>query len=233
MPDVLANPIVLILLGAVISLVTSVVVTGFQARLLRRNEVREASRASARRLTSTFIAERDSSDTTDGFLAEAEMTVMSMTERKTRERLTSILRLLRERAMPELEELSGVRADRARLLLCEHALEVLGAHLRSERLPETPAEVKQMLRVEEEALNIRSGDKALPVAPAEPITKSQVTPRPRHTGAKAPSASAASGTSGTSRKNTKTTGRTTAKSAAKTTAATDEQPGKDSAFWDD
>lgn len=223
MPDVLENPILLILLGAVISLVTSVVVTGVQARLLRRNDVREASRASARRLTSAFITERDSADSADGFLAEAEITVMSMTDRKTRERLTAVLRLLRERALPELEELSGVKAERARRLLCEHALEVLGAHLRSERLPEMPGEVKQMLRVEEEALSIRSGEKARPVAPAEPITKSQVTARPRHTGSKP------GGT--TARKTTKAAGRSTAKAGAK---AEEKEPAKEeSAFWDD
>ncbi|CAL9480823.1 hypothetical protein SUDANB121_03049 [Nocardiopsis dassonvillei] len=221
MPDALENPILLILLGALISLVTSVVVTGVQARLLRRNDVREASRASARRLTSAFIAERDSADPADGFLAEAEITVMSMTDRKTRERLTAVLRLLRERALPELEELSGVRAERARRLLSEHALEVLGSHLRSERLPEVPPEVKQMLRVEEEALSIRSGEKPRPVAPAEPITKSQVAPRPRHTGSR---------TGGTAaRKTTKATGRGTAKSAPK-----EEETAKEGgAFWDD
>ncbi|MFY7064894.1 hypothetical protein ACOQFV_03440 [Nocardiopsis changdeensis] len=224
MPDALENPIVLILIGAAISLAASVAVTGLQARLLRRNDVREASRASARRLTSVFIGERDSADSADGFLTEAEITVMSMTDRKTRERLAAVLRLLRERAMPELEELSGVRADRARRLLCEHALEVLGAHLRSERLPEVPGEVKQMLRVEEEALSIRSGDKPRPpAAPAEPITKSQVTARPRHTGSKASGGTAA-------RKTTKATGRSTAKAGAKT----EEAPAKeDSAFWDD
>ncbi|MFD6095491.1 hypothetical protein ACFVWN_04360 [Nocardiopsis flavescens] len=223
MPALLENPILLILIGAVISLATSVVVTGVQARLLRRNDVREASRASARRLTSAFISERDSDDSADGFLAEAEITVMSMTDRKTRERLASVLRLLRERALPELEELSGVKAERARRLLSEHALEVLGAHLRSERLPEVPGDVKQMLRVEEEALSIRSGDKPRPAVPSEPITKSQVTARPRHTGTKA-----SGGT--TARKTTKATGRGTAKSGAKA----EEQPAKEgSAFWDD
>ncbi len=95
MPDALENPIVLILIGAAISLVASVAVTGLQARLLRRNDVREASRASARRLTSVFIGERDSADSADGFLTEAEITVMSMTDRKTRERLAAVLRLLR------------------------------------------------------------------------------------------------------------------------------------------
>ena len=222
MPDALENPIVLILIGAAISLAASVAVTGVQARLLRRNDVREASRASARRLTSVFITERDTADTADGFLAEAEITIMSMTDRKTRERLASVLRLLRERTLPELEELSGVKADRARRLLCEHALEVLGTHLRSERLPEIPGEVKQMLRVEEEALSIRSGEKPRPpAAPAEPVAKSRVTARPRHTTGKAPGGT-------TARKAAKAAGRNTAKAEAEGQASQES-----SAFWDD
>jgi hypothetical protein len=218
------NPLVLILLGAGISLVTSVVVTAVQARLVRRDAIRTSSRASARTLTSAFIAERDSVDGGDSFLAEAELTVMSMTDRKTRDRLRDVIRLLRERALPEIEELSGVRAERSRQLLCDHALEVLGAHLRSEKLPEVPATVRKMLSVEEEALSIHSGETP---RPAEPITKSAVTPRPRHTGAK-PATPA--------RKPAKSAAKTPAKPAAKggrPSSATAEEPAKESAFWDD
>lgn len=220
----LENPLALILLGAGISLVTSVVVTAVQARLIRRDGIRTSSRASARTLTSAFIAERDSVDGRESFLAEAELTVMSMTDRKTRDRLRDVIRLLRERALPEIEELSGVRSERARQLLCDHALEVLGAHLRSEKLPEVPAPVRKMLSVEEEALSIHSGEAP---RPAEPITKSAVTPRPRHTGAK-PAAPA--------RKPAKSTAKTPAKPAAKggrSTSAAAEEPAKESAFWDD
>ncbi|WP_040685054.1 hypothetical protein [Nocardiopsis halotolerans] len=221
----LENPLVLILLGAGISLVTSVVVTGVQARLIRRDGIRTSSRASARTLTSAFIAERDSDSNRESFLAEAELTVMSMTDRKTRDRLRDVIRLLRERALPEVEELSGVRSERARQLLCDHALEVLGAHLRSERLPEVPAPVRKMLSVEEEALSIHSGETP---RPSEPIAKSAVTARPRHTGAKTPAPA---------RKTTKgSTSRTPAKPAAKggrSSAGSEETKEKESAFWDD
>ncbi|WDZ90881.1 hypothetical protein [Nocardiopsis sp. HUAS JQ3] len=218
------NPLVLILLGAGISLVTSVVVTAVQARLVRRDSIRTSSRASARTLTSAFIAERDSVDGGDSFLAEAELTVMSMTDRKTRDRLRDVIRLLRERALPEIEELSGVRSERSRQLLCDHALEVLGAHLRSEKLPEVPAAVRKMLSVEEEALSIHSGETP---RPAEPIAKSAVTPRPRHTGAKTPAPA---------RKPAKSAAKTPAKPAAKggrSSSAAAEEPAKESAFWDD
>nr|WP_159941739.1 MULTISPECIES: hypothetical protein [unclassified Nocardiopsis] len=227
----LDNPLLLILLGAGISLVTSVVVTALQARLVRRDGLRASSRASARTLTSAFIAERDSGDSQESFLAEAELTVMSMTDRKTRERLRDVIRLLRERNLPEIEELSGVRAARARQLLCDHALEVLGAHLRSERLPEVPAPVRKMLSVEEEALSIHSGETPKPTEAAEPIAKSAVTPRPRHTGG--------TRTASSTRKTAKAaTGKAAAKPAAKggrssAADAEEEDPPKESAFWDD
>lgn len=213
------NALVLILLGAAISLVTSVVVTGLQARHLRRDEVRAASRASARSLTGAFIAERDSGDDKENYLADAELTVMTMTDRKTRERLRDLVRLLRERTFPEIEELSGVRAERARQLLCEHALEVLGAHMRSERLPDVPPHIRKMLSIEEEALSIRSGEAP---RPAEPVAKSSVASRPRHTGSKAGSSS--------QRKGAKSTAKG---SSSRSTTATEEEPKKESAFWDD
>lgn len=231
MPDVLENPVALILLGAAISLVTSVAVTGFQARLLRRSDVRNSSRSSARSLTSAFIAERDSDGNGESFLAEAEMTVMTMTDRKTRDRLRDVIRLLRERSLPEVEELSGVKADRARRLLCDHALEVLGAHLRSERIPELSADIRRMLSVEEEALSIRSGEAPKPDGS---IPKGAVTPRPRHTGTKAGSTGS---TGGTARKTTKSSSpRTASKTTAKnsrSSATAEDKPEKESAFWDD
>jgi hypothetical protein len=227
------NPILLILLGAAISLVTSVVVTAVQARIIRRGDIRASSRSSARSLTSAFIAERDAADSRESFLAEAELTVMSMTDRKTRDRLRDTIRLLRERTLPEVEELGGIKAERARQLLCDHALEVLGAHLRSERLPEVPAPIRKMLAIEEEALSIHAGEAP---RPDTAIAKSAVTPRPRHTPAK-PAATPAPAPAST-RKTTKSGTKATAKPAAKggrtgTATAEEEEEGKPSAFWDD
>lgn len=212
-----------LLVGAGIALVTSVVVTAIQSRQIRRTDTRAASRTSARTLMSAFISERDSDGQGENFLNEAEMTVMAMTDRKTRDRLRDLIRLLRERCLPEVEELSGVKADRARRLLCDHALEVLGAHLRNERLPEVPSTVQRMLSIEEEALRMRSGE---PSVPSEPITKSPVTERPRHTGGKG------SGTGTARRKgSTKTSGKSSTKTSAKAPAPEPET--EKSAFWDD
>ncbi|MFE3458034.1 hypothetical protein ACFXKD_10850 [Nocardiopsis aegyptia] len=221
------NPILLILLGAGISLATSVIVTAVQARIIRRGDIRASSRSSARSLTSAFIAERDADDSRESFLAEAELTVMSMTDRKTRDRLRDTIRLLRERTLPEVEELGGIKAERARQVLCDHALEVLGAHLRSERLPETPPQIRKMLSIEEEALSIHSGEAP---RPNPPIAKSAVTSRPRHTPAKTTPAPA--------RKSTKSGAKTAAKPAAKggrtgTGTATADEDEKPSGFWDD
>ncbi|MEV2278130.1 hypothetical protein AB0I72_21340 [Nocardiopsis sp. NPDC049922] len=216
------NPLLLILLGAGISLVTSVVVTAVQARLIRRDGVRNASRASARSLTSAFIAERDTQDPNQSFLAEAELTVMAMTDRKTRDRLRDVIRLLRERELPEIEELSGVKSARARQMLCDHALEVLGAHLRAERLPEVPAQIRKMLSVEEEALSIHAGETP---KPSEPIAKAQVTARPRHsTTGKATTRKTAKGGA---------KGGTGARSAKGGGAAADTEAESESAFWND
>lgn len=217
------NPIVLILLGATISLVTSVVVTALHARQIRRAELRSGTRASARNLTSAFIAEREGSSDKTEFLSEAELTVMSMTDRKTRERLTAVVRLMREHDLPEVEQLSGVGSATAKRVLCDHALDVLGAHLRADRLPEVPSVMRKMLSVEEEALSIHSGEK--PKAGA-PIEKSSVTSRPRHTGSTTKSTGTRKPTKTT--KTTKST-KSTAKSADRPTA-TEE---KESTFWDD
>lgn len=212
-----------LLVGAGIALVTNVVVTAIQSRQIRRTDTRAASRTSARTLMSAFISERDSDGQGENFLNEAEMTVMAMTDRKTRDRLRDLIRLLRERCLPEVEELSGVKAARARRLLCDHALEVLGAHLRNERLPEVPSTVQRMLSIEEEALRMRSGE---PSVPSEPITKSPVTERPRHTGGKG------SGTGTARRKgSTKTSGKSSTKTSAKAPAPEPET--EKSAFWDD
>ncbi|GHD25060.1 hypothetical protein GCM10007147_21910 [Nocardiopsis kunsanensis] len=213
-----------LLVGAGIALVTSVVVTAIQSRQIRRTDTRAASRTSARSLMSAFISERESDGQGEHFLSEAEMTVMAMTDRKTRDRLRDLIRLLRERSLPEVEELSGVDSDRARRLLCDHALEVLGAHLRNERLPEVSSTVQKMLSIEEEALRMRSGE-AVP-APSKPIDKSSVTERPRHTGGKGSDTGAA-----TRRKGSGKTSGKSSKTSAKTPAT--EPRTEKSAFWDD
>ncbi|MEU3231075.1 hypothetical protein [Nocardiopsis alba] len=228
--DFFENPVVLVLLGAGVSLVTSVVVTALHARQIRRAELRTATRAAARTLTSAFIAERDGHGDKTEFLREAELTVMSMTDRRTRERLADVVRLLREHELPEVEQLSGVGAATAKRLLCDHALEVLGSHLRAERLPEVPALMRKMLSVEEEALSIHSGESA--PRPSEPIEKSSVTPRPRHTGG----GTTAKGTG--ARKSTKTTKsatpKVTGKSGRSASAPAEKRDAeKESAFWDD
>lgn len=213
-----------LLVGAGISLATSVVVTALQSRQIRRTDTRAASRTSARNLMSAFISERDSDGQGENFLSEAEMTVMAMTDRKIRDRLRDLIRLLRERSLPEVEELSGVESDRARRLLCDHALEVLGAHLRNERLPEIPSTVQKMLSIEEEALRMRSGEVSVP---SEPINKSSVTARPRHTGSKGSD----TGTASRRKSSGKTSGKGSAKTSAKSPAT--ESKTEKSAFWDD
>ena len=216
------NPIALILLGAGISLVTSAVVTALHARQIRRTELRAGTRASARNLTSAFITERETNGDKTEFLSEAELTVMSMTDRKTRERLTDVVRLLREHDLPEVEQLSGVGAATAKRVLCDHALDVLGAHLRADRLPEVPTVMRKMLSVEEEALSIHSGEKP---KVDTPIEKSSVTPRPRHTGS--------GKTTGTRKPAAKTakSGKPTTKSAGRSTPTGEKE--KESTFWDD
>lgn len=228
--DILDNTVVLVLLGAGISLVTSVVVTTLHARQIRRAELRSGTRNSARNLTSAFIAERDGDGDKAEFLRDAELTVMSMTDRKTRERLTAVVRLLREHELPEVEQLSGVSSATSKRILCDHALDVLGAHLRADRLPEIPAEMRKMLSVEEEALSIHAGDAPKPIAPIE---KSSVTARPRHTG------SATAKSTPTPRKTTTKTPKSgtkpTGKSGRASAPATEEKEEKEreSAFWDD
>lgn len=230
--QLLENPAVLVVIGAAISLVTSAVVTALHARQIRRAELRTGTRTSARNLTSAFIAERDGTADGADFLREAELTVMSMTDRKARERLSGVVRLLREHDLPEVEQLSGVSAATSKRVLCDHALDVLGAHLRADRLPEVPAVMRKMLSVEEEALSIHSGE--APKKPSAPIEKSSVTARPRHTGT-AKSTAGTSVTGGTARKTTKST-KTAAKPAGKSggrTTTAEEDPKKESAFWDD
>ncbi|MEU3307753.1 hypothetical protein ACWGSK_16405 [Nocardiopsis sp. NPDC055551] len=223
--DILENPAVLVLLGAGISLVTSAVVTALHARQIRRAELRSGTRNSARSLTSAFIAERDGDGDKTEFLRDAELTVMSMTDRKTRERLAAVVRLLREHELPEVEQLSGVGSGTAKRVLCDHALDVLGAHLRADRLPEIPSAMRKMLSVEEEALSIHSGETPKPAAPIE---KSSVTARPRHTGsAPAKSTPARKTTTKTTKGGTKPSGKTSGRTA------TPASPEKESAFWDD
>ncbi|WP_157745364.1 hypothetical protein [Nocardiopsis gilva] len=182
---------------------SSVTVTWLQARYTRRGEVRESTRSATRRLTSLFIAERDAADSSGeptAAMAEAELLAMTITERRARDRVRDLTRLLRELRLPELRELSGMRPERARRVLCDHALEVLGALYRGERLPAVPPQVQKMLSVEDEALSIHAGEVPAPVvrtadesAEAEPaeasdraqgteedaIAKSAVPRRPR------------------------------------------------------
>lgn len=238
--QLLENPAVLIVIGAAISLVTSAVVTALHARQVRRAELRTGTRTSARNLTSAFIAERDGTADGTDFLRESELTVMSMTDRKARERLSGVVRLLREHDLPEVEQLSGVSAATAKRVLCDHALDVLGAHLRADRLPEVPAVMLKMLSIEEEALSIHSGEAPKPSAPIE---KSPVTARPRHTGtAKSTPGTSGSGSAGSTggttarktTKSTKTAAKPAGKSSGRTTATADEEdPKKESTFWDD
>ncbi|MFD0776493.1 hypothetical protein ACFQZ2_21375, partial [Streptomonospora algeriensis] len=152
----------LVLTGAAISLVTSVVVTWVQARQVRKGENRVAARESTRELTGLFIAEREGAAENGGTeptpaLAEAEMMSVALSDRRTRDRMRAVIRLLRELQLPELQELSGANPAVMRPLLCDHALEVLGSHFRNERLPALPPSVQKMLDVEDEALSIHTG----------------------------------------------------------------------------
>ncbi|MBB5998599.1 hypothetical protein [Streptomonospora salina] len=161
----------LVLTGAGISLVTSVVVTWVQGRQARKGENRVAARESTRELTGLFIAEREGAAENGGTeptpaLAEAEMMSVAITDRRTRERMRAVIRLLRELRLPELQELSGANPAVLRPLLCDHALEVLGSHFRNERLPALPQSVQKMLDVEDEALNIHAGGAPRNVASA-------------------------------------------------------------------
>lgn len=153
-----------LLLGAGIALVTSVVVTWIQGVLARRSEARNASREAIHQLWRLFIAERDATESSrlldeggPGGLAEAEILAATLADRRTRDRISTVVKLLRECDLPEMEELSGIRAERARQMLCEHVLLVLGTQLRGERLPALPPQVKKLHDVESEALNIHAG----------------------------------------------------------------------------
>ncbi|MEY9214608.1 hypothetical protein NI17_018935 [Thermobifida halotolerans] len=153
------NEFLLVLAGGAVSLVTSATVTWLQGRYARRSETRLAARDATRQLTSLLIAQRDAPEGTPSttVLAEAELLAATITTRRTREAVQEVIRLLRECELPELEQLSGVRAARARQILCDHGLAVLGAHLRGDRLPSVPETVRSMRSVENEALNIRAG----------------------------------------------------------------------------
>ncbi|GAA1073585.1 hypothetical protein [Nocardiopsis composta] len=166
------NEFLLVLTGGGICLVSSVIVTWLHSRHVHRGEARTAARESTRQLTALFIAERDAAlegdGPTDG-LAEAEMLSIAVADRRVRDRVRAAIRLLRELHLPELQELSGQRPEAGRRLLCDHALEVLGAHYRGEKPPAVPPEMQRMLTVEDEALNIHTGGAPAP-APAAPST---------------------------------------------------------------
>lgn len=196
-----------VLTGAAISLVTSVVVTWVQSRNARRTELRIAARDSTRQLTGLFIAEREGAAETGGTeptpaLAEAEMMSVAIADRRTRERMRAIIRLLRELPLQELQELSGARPAVVRPLLCDHALEVLGAHFRNERLPAVPQSVQKMLDVEDEALSIHAGGPPRNVASAVKTTPAAggAADTAKGTGSAAAGAASAASGSGTAAK---------------------------------
>jgi hypothetical protein len=230
------NDILLVLTGGGISLVSSVAVTLLLARRLRRDELRTATRESTRRLTGLFIAERDAPHTGTGpspSLAEAEVMAVAIADRRTRDRMHAVIRLLREVGLPELEELSGTRATPARRLLCDHALEVLGTHFRGERLPALPAQVQKMLDVEDEALNIHAGATPRPVvdaAPAEapaaaPTAAPAAPPADASADAPAPRAARRRGKAAAGEPAPKARGR------ARKADPEDDEENVDSAFW--
>ncbi|WP_040711090.1 hypothetical protein [Nocardiopsis potens] len=170
------NEFLLVLTGGGICLVSSVTVTWLHSRHVHRGEARTAARESTRQLTALFIAERDAAleggGPTDG-LAEAEMLSIAVADRRVRDRIRAAVRLLRELHLPELQELSGQRPEAGRRMLCDHALEVLGAHYRGERPPAVPQAMQRMLTVEDEALNIHTGGGPMPApAPAPAVTAS-------------------------------------------------------------
>ncbi|AAZ57002.1 hypothetical protein JCM3263A_22120 [Thermobifida fusca] len=153
------NEFLLVLAGGAVSLVTSATVTWLQGRYARKAETRAASHTATRQLTRLLIAQRDAAEEapSTAALAEAELLAATITARRPREAVQEVIRLLRECTMPELEQLSGVPAQQARQLLCDYGLAVLGAHLRGDRLPQPPETVRNIRRVEEEALKIRAG----------------------------------------------------------------------------
>ncbi|TDQ52900.1 hypothetical protein [Actinorugispora endophytica] len=186
------NDLLLVLAGGATSLVTSAVVTWSQGRFARRAEVRSAVRDSTRQLTGLLIAERDAPESaSSSTLAEAEILSVTLMDRRTRESVRDVIRLLRECELPELEELSGVRSARARQILCDHGLEVLGAHLRGDKLPAAPDGVRRLLAVETEALNIHAGAAPTTTAPS---------PAPAPAPAPEPAPAGDTGTSPASRK---------------------------------
>ncbi|MFC4563734.1 hypothetical protein ACFO4E_17875 [Nocardiopsis mangrovi] len=231
------NEFLLVLTGAAISLVSSVTVTWLQARHLRRGELRVAARDSTRQLTGLFIAERDlQGGGPSPALAEAEMMAVAIADRRTRDRMRALIRLLREAGLPELQELSGTKAEPARRILCDHALEVLGAHFRGERLPALPPQVQKMLDVEDEALNIHAGGAPKKTAPAAPAVPAAAAPAAESEVESTPVRARPGG-----RRKTRAAqeGGGTAKSGGKSAkskdaTATDEDGDEvDSAFWND
>ncbi|WP_460855446.1 hypothetical protein [Nocardiopsis coralliicola] len=246
------NDFLLVLTGGGIALVSSVAVTWLHARHVHRGEVRTATRESTRQLTGLFIAEREAA--VDGrsptaSVAEAEMMAVAVTDRKTRERVRALIRLLRELHLPELQELGGQTGESGRRIICDHALEVLGAHFRGERLPAVPEPVQRMLDVEDEALNIHTG--GAPAAPApSPAGKGSVPAgkagaakaagkaAPKNTGA--PGAGSASGSTKEAKKEpTRKPGRRPRSAGADDSADTARRTGavakdpEESSFWNE
>lgn len=161
------EPLIYVVIGGAISLVSSATVTWLQNRHSRRVASRGAARTANRELTRLFIAERDAARFTDehadthkateGIRTEAEMLTNAITDKRVRERLRSMVRLLQQLHLPELWELSGTDTARGRAILCGHALDVLGSHFRAERIPSLPDEIQRLTKVEDEALHIHHG----------------------------------------------------------------------------
>ncbi|QVQ50563.1 hypothetical protein J4H86_16850 [Spiractinospora alimapuensis] len=193
------EPMLYILLGAIIALAGSVLATWVQGSLTRRANAREATQGAIHELWRLFIDERESDGSATGItagrtLGEAELLTATIADRRTRERVTLVTRLLRECELPEMEELSGMPADRARRALCAHVLDVLGTQLRNERLPALPESLQSMRRVESEALKIHAGGSPKPRTPepanaptpndepnaqTQTVSRSKVRRRPR------------------------------------------------------
>lgn len=179
------EPMLYVLLGAAIALVGSVLATWVQGTLTRRATAREKTQAAVHELWRLFIDEREAGESAGGItagrgLGEAELLTATITDRRVRERVTVVLRLLRVSALPEMAELSGIPAPQARQELCAHVLEVLGTQLRNERLPALPESVQTLTRVESEALKIHAGGAAPRAVASEPTPAAKDKDKGRH-----------------------------------------------------
>ncbi|MDA2806402.1 hypothetical protein [Nocardiopsis suaedae] len=228
----------LVLTGGAVSLASSATVTWLQTRHANRGEARTAARESTRRLTGLFIAERDAALMGEGpseGLAEAETLAVALADRRTRERIRDAVRLLRELHLTELQELSGQRAAPGRRMLCDHALEVLGAHFRGEKVPAAPQAMQKMLEVEDEALSIRSGSLPgrVPAASAAPAEPAKAPAGSAGAGEEPATGSAASTSSGSSGSSGSAESSSTRKPGRRPRAKARTKDPEDSDFWNE